>query len=337
MVHPNGPGIRLALYGVSHFGQYGVDLFFVLSGFLITSLLIEDRTREAYYANFYWKRALRILPIYVLCLIAVLIFVPHSCGYVVLSLLFLANFARVFHVALAGPFWTLAIEEQFYLIWPTVVRRRSVDELGRWAIGIFAVAILLRTIAACFGHHNYIFTFFHCDGLAAGALLACVFEKRERTGVLGSMRWLGGIFIVGLALFLISQFFTVQGGVLESFFADALQTGITLLAAAVVGFVILQRGKPAMAIFRSRILTFFGLISYAMYMVHAYLMGVYDAYSPFDVSASVAAYWLRLAAVLAVTILLCLAVRYAVELPAHSLRKYVLKRPAPETGPDQNR
>ncbi|HEY0306934.1 MAG TPA: acyltransferase [Acidobacteriaceae bacterium] len=336
MARPQESGIRLALYHVSHFGQYGVDLFFVLSGFLITSLLIEDRTRPAYYVNFYWKRALRILPIYVLCLTAVLSFIPHSAGYVVLSLLFLANFARLFHIGVAGPFWTLAIEEQFYLIWPTVVRRRSVDELSRWAIGIFAGAILLRTIAACFGHHDYIFTFFHCDGLAAGALLACVFEKRERTGVLGNMRWLGGAFIVGLALFLVSQFFTPQGGAPESFSADALQTGVTLLVAAMAGFVILQRGKPAMAIFRSRILTFFGLISYAMYMVHAYLMGVYDAYSPFDVSASLAAYWLRLTVVMAATILLCLVVRYAVELPAHSLRKYVLKRPAPETGPDQN-
>jgi len=336
MAHVPPPGIRLVLYHVSRMGLYGVDLFFVLSGFLITTLLIEDRTRPAYYSNFYWKRALRILPLYVLCLIFVLLYIPHSAAYVVLSLLFVANFARLFHVGLAGPFWTLAIEEQFYLLWPTVVRRRSINELSRWAIGILAVAVLLRTIAAGFGHHDYIFTFFHCDGLAAGALLACIFEKRERTGVLGSMSWLGGSFILGLALFIAPQFFPMQGDVLASFGADALQTGVTLLATAIVGYAILQRGTPAMAIFRSRILTFFGLISYAMYMVHAYLMGLYDAYSPLRASTSMTAYWVRLSAVMAATILLCLVVRYGVELPAHSLRKYVLRRPAPETGPDQN-
>jgi len=328
------PGIRLVLYNASHVGVYGVDLFFVLSGFLITTLLIEDRTRPAYYANFYWKRALRILPLYILCLIYVLLFVAHSAAYVLLSLVFLANFALIFHIAFAGPFWTLAIEEQFYLLWPTVVRRRSVIELSRWAIGIIAGAILLRTIAALFGHNNYIFTFFHCDGLAAGALLACIFEKRERTGVRGSMWWLGGSFILGLVLFTVPQLLAPQGAVQISLVANAQQTGVTLLAAAIVGFAILQRGKPVVALFRSRILTFFGLISYAMYMVHAYLMALYDAYSPIRASTSLTAYWMRLAVVMAATILLCLVVRYAVELPAHSLRKHFLKRPAPETGPE---
>src|SRR5271154_6846259 len=113
-------------------GSYGVDLFFVLSGFLITSLLLEARARPAYYHDFYWKRALRILPLYILCMLGVLFFVPGSRGYVILCALFISNFAWLFHVETAGPFWTLAIEEQFYLIWPTVVRRRSVAELRHW-------------------------------------------------------------------------------------------------------------------------------------------------------------------------------------------------------------
>ena len=107
-----------------------------LSGFLITSLLIKDRESAAYYHDFYWKRALRILPVYLLCLAGVLLFVPGSARFALLALLFVANFARVFHVQPEGPFWSLAIEEQFYIFWPTLVRRRSVEAIGWWAAGI---------------------------------------------------------------------------------------------------------------------------------------------------------------------------------------------------------
>src|SRR5271154_492229 len=120
------------LWTISSMGDSGVDLFFVLSGFLITSLLLPARESPAYYHDFYWKRALRILPLYILCMLGVLFFVSGSRGYVILCALFLSNFAWLFHVETAGPFWTLAIEEQFYLIWPTVVRRRSVAELRHW-------------------------------------------------------------------------------------------------------------------------------------------------------------------------------------------------------------
>src|SRR5580698_4778406 len=66
-------------------GNSGVDLFFALSGFLITSLLIEARSKPAYYHDFYWKRVLRILPLYILCLVGVLLFIPGTRGYVLLS------------------------------------------------------------------------------------------------------------------------------------------------------------------------------------------------------------------------------------------------------------
>jgi peptidoglycan/LPS O-acetylase OafA/YrhL len=125
-----GPGVRF-IYSLSSQGFAGVDVFFVLSGFLITSLLVEDRSDPAYYQNFYWKRALRILPLYAICLLAVYTFSPNTGGYVLLSALFISNFAHLFNIASDGPFWTLAIEEQFYLLWPTVVRRRSIAQLGK--------------------------------------------------------------------------------------------------------------------------------------------------------------------------------------------------------------
>ncbi len=324
-----GPGIRF-LYNLSHGGFAGVDVFFVLSGFLITSLLIEDRSDPAYYHNFYWKRALRILPLYAICLLAVFAFVPNTGGYVLLSALFISNFAHLFHVSSNGPFWTLAIEEQFYLLWPTVVRKRSIAKLGRWALGIGIGAIILRLIAACVGHHNYYFTFFHCDGLALGAYLACRFESRHQDSPSRINSGLAGLFLSSAALFVVSAFLLRGDSIsprVEAFGAAALQTALTLLCGALVGYLISRSGNPSLGFLRSGLLPFMGLISYALYMTHLYVLDGYDHFRGPLPDGNLTQYWLRFFAVLGITVALCLASRYLIELPATSLRKYVLKRP----------
>ncbi len=183
---PGWPSLIAWLYRMSAYGNRGVDLFFALSGFLITSILLQDRRSSRYYQDFYWKRALRILPLYLVCLLGVLIFL-HQYAYVALSAFFVVNFASVLHVQGFGPFWTLSIEEQFYLLWPTVVRRKTVAQVRGWALGLGVTAIGLRYVFALRGHHNYSLTFLHCDGLAFGALLACHFHlaggnERARRG-----------------------------------------------------------------------------------------------------------------------------------------------------------
>jgi peptidoglycan/LPS O-acetylase OafA/YrhL len=320
--------VRL-LRTISGQGSYGVDLFFVLSGFLITSLLLEARPQPAYYRDFYWKRALRILPLYMLCLLGVLLLVPGSRDFVILSAFFIANFAHVLHVQGTGPFWTLAIEEQFYLLWPTMVRRRATRELQRWALGIGVGSITLRLIAAVFGHRDYYFTFFHCDGLAWGAYLACWFAQRD-TGKGNARREgyaLAAVFVTAAALIGLSTGHEASLRALA--FAGCLrQTGVALLAAAVIAFLITHAGVRSLAALRSGPLPFFGLISYAMYMLHLYVMEFYDRLRGAPQVGNDLAYTLRFAAVLGGTIALCLASRYAVELPAISLRRFVLTRPA---------
>jgi peptidoglycan/LPS O-acetylase OafA/YrhL len=309
----------LLLYRVSVWGSTGVDLFFVLSGFLITSLLVDARSEPSYYHDFYWKRALRILPLYAVCLLGVLLFIPGMRGYVLLSVFFVSNFSSVFHIASNGPFWTLAIEEQFYLLWPAVVRGRSVAQLRRWAIGIGMAAVLLRLIAAVFGHHNYYLSFLHCDGLAFGAVVACWFHREIRTIQLGIL--LGaGLCMLGMV--------DATGPRAIAFLAAGKQTGITLLYGSIIAFLIGRSGARSLGPLRSRVLTFFGLISYAMYMVHLYVMQAYDRLRGPLVPGDTSAYVVRFAAVLAITIALCIASRYLLELPAISLRKYVLARPA---------
>ena len=98
----------VVLFHMAAFGDRGVDLFFALSGYLITSILLQERRSSRYYQDFYWKRALRILPIYMVSLLGVSIFL-HQTAYVAMAAVFVVNFAGVLHVHGFGPFWTLSI------------------------------------------------------------------------------------------------------------------------------------------------------------------------------------------------------------------------------------
>jgi Predicted acyltransferases len=327
-----GPGVR-TLYHLSAFGGTGVDLFFVLSGFLITSLLIQDRESPSFYRNFYWKRVLRILPLYILCLIGVYLFVPGSHAYVLLAALFVVNFAQVFHVVSTGPFWTLAIEEQFYLIWPTVVRRRTVPQLIRWSAGIGLSAVFLRLAAASIGHHNYDLTFLHCDGLAIGALIACRYSQRSAHRPAAEViptRWIASAFVSGLVLF--ACLFLPHSSARElAFMSAAGQTGIALLTGSIIAFMIVHTGAGYLAIFRSRLFTFFGLISYAVYMIHTYVLMAYDHLRGPLPPGDLAAYIARFVIILGTSVLLSLLTYYLIERPALSLRKYVLAPSQPSS------
>jgi peptidoglycan/LPS O-acetylase OafA/YrhL len=315
------------LYSVSMYGDSGVDIFFVLSGFLITSLLIRDRESSRYYQDFYWKRALRIFPLYVICIVGLLLVDPKYGWFALLCLLFLANFAQVFHVPNTGPFWTLAIEEQFYLLWPTIVRRRSVESLRHWALAIVCSAIVLRLVFACFGHFNYHFTFLRCDALALGALLACILERCQQVGQgLAAkrsllLRMLGG----GVVLQAISSMIPTDEAHIA--FSAALHvTATSLLCGSFVGFAIAYSGHQGFAWLRSKPLAFFGLISYAFYMFHLFVRDFYDKRYPLSPN-DLTGYFVRFAAVLGISIALALLSRYMVELPIMGLRKYVLHPP----------
>jgi peptidoglycan/LPS O-acetylase OafA/YrhL len=296
-------------------------------------LLIDAREKTAYYHDFYWKRVLRILPLYVGCLVVLLMMDPGLWRYVLLCLLFLGNFAHVFNLPSGGPFWTLAIEEQFYLLWPAVVRRRAVAQIRRWAVGIAVAAFVLRIIAAAFGHADYYFTFFRCDGLAAGAFMACWYSERDVTTA-NRTREDGLIALcIALGIGLMVAPLPTAGVRAFAFGEASMQSGVTLICAGVVALLVGHSGQRWVAIFRSKALTFFGLISYAMYMTHAYVMAMYDHLRGALVAGDTTAYWVRFFSVLAATIAVCLLSRYLIELPAISLRRFVLAKPArPEPG-----
>ncbi len=310
------------MYGIFEYGNTGVDLFFVLSGFLITSVLLEERGSTRYYQDFYWKRALRILPLYVVCLLGVLLF-RHEYGYVLLASVFLVNFASVIHVAGLGPFWTLAIEEQFYLLWPTVVRRRKAASLMRWSIALGCLAVVLRALFAGRGHYNYYLSFLRCDGLAFGAGLACWYrESRQQPKRNPATAVLGGLLLAGVLLLAASNAIAAIAVA-----AAVFQTGVVLVSGSAIGLAVLYSGAAALAVFRSRLLVFFGLISYALYMVHIYVLVAWDHFFGDLTTPDNRAYWMRLCVCFAISVLLAMISRYTIELPAMRLRKYVLSHP----------
>jgi peptidoglycan/LPS O-acetylase OafA/YrhL len=263
--HPRLQGTWL-YYG-SLWGWAGVNLFFVLSGFLITSILLEARDRPRYFRNFYARRALRIWPVYLLLLAICYANAPWFIGLSVWDavktapwwayLLFLQN---LFHLALPpaiGQTWSLAIEEQYYFVWAPVVRfLRPPWMLAGVLIAMFVASPLFRT------HHfaglTPTHTLIHLDGIALGSLLALgLYTSRIGRRV---WLWLGlSGFVVG-----ITATATIAGGtaLLDSALALAF-AGTVLAAIASTG-----AHNPINALLRRGPLAFYGRISYGLYMIH---------------------------------------------------------------------
>ena len=319
------------LFYLFRHGDHGVDLFFVLSGFLITSILIKERQSARYYQDFYWKRVLRIMPLYAVCLVGILLFM-HQPGYVALSALLLVNFSSVFHISGIGPYWSLAIEEQFYLLWPTVVRRRIVSQTLRWALGIGVGCAALRFLFALHGNHNYNLSFLRCDGLAFGAVLACHFHTAGSNRKARHAWDLGLLALIAVALLL---FLVLRLPLSGSMLSAIEQTSVVLFTGSFVGLAIAYSGATALAPLRSSVLTFFGLISYAFYMVQLYVIAAYDNLRRGLQPGDVRGYWIRMVIIFTITLALSLLSRYLIELPAMRLRRYVLKHPHLEAEQEQ--
>jgi len=178
-----------------------MDMFFVLSGFLIAGILLDSRSRSDYYRSFYTRRALRILPVYYL-LITILTCATfiHGTGYLYGEITALHKwgsswwyFVYLGNVPTAitgkgpiaargsfGPLWSLQIEEQFYLLFPLLVYRLKLRTLACTLIGLACFSTLLRIVLYCLYPANtlvqYVLLPCRMEGLALGALIAIRFR-----------------------------------------------------------------------------------------------------------------------------------------------------------------
>ena len=182
-------GIFRALGLLTHPGWIGVQLFFALSGFLITGGLLDTQRSAHYFRDFYAKRALRILPLYYGVLFALLVVVPlipainasiSSEGQASLWL-FTVNWTHTAPYGFAH-FWSLAVEEQFYLLWPLVVWKLTARRLLIVCVWVALGALLLRCVLVGFGTDwwtLYTNTACRMDALALGSAGACLLRIPE--------------------------------------------------------------------------------------------------------------------------------------------------------------
>jgi len=260
--HPRLEGTWI--YYASLWGWAGVILFFILSGFLITSILLTTRDKPRYFHNFHARRALRVWPVYILLLVVVYLSAPWFIGPSVtdaiktapwLAYIFLVQ--NLFHLTLPpaiGPTWALCIEEQYYFFWAPLVRYLRKP----WML----LAVLLSALAGSpllrLGHHAWLtptHTLIHLDGIAWGSLLALGMHTLALSRRVWLWMGLGGM-VLG-----IWAAATIAGGT-----ASALAAGF---AGGVLALIASTGARnPLNAALRRGPLAFYGTISYGLYMIH---------------------------------------------------------------------
>ncbi len=305
-------------------GWLGVDLFFVLSGFLITGILLDSRESPRYFENFYGRRALRILPLYLLCIVVMAYCYPGCGPYFLLSLVFLANLAGLVGAGVphgAGVFWSLAVEEHFYLIWPWLVRMLSRRALVCTCACIVTAEPILRAIFAAHGMDVYSPSWFRFDGLASGALLAIWFRSpfasRRRSAIAAGACIAGAIAvtIAGLPFHIMAK--TVAGMSLR-------YNQATLVYCAGMLVAIAWRSTWLTAPLRWNFARLTGDLSYCLYLIHLALldgfMVVFRHYVPSGLTFS--QLLLRAVVVVSAAYGLALVSRRFLEQPVLSLKRY---------------
>lgn len=269
---------------LAELGKLGIYLFFNLSGFLITSILLRQREKPRFYRNFYVRRALRILPAYLLMLFVLKISGLITWWFVAACVLFVANMAKLMHASATeyGVFWTLAVEEQFYLLWPTLVHRlRRTRTLLIAILAGCALAPVLRIVLSLHNIGTFLLLPTNMDALLYGSLCALLLE----CGVIhtGNIRRIVVVlFATGLVLLLpyvyVSCFlvessprFWAVWDAFGRFVPFCLFIGAVLLSVQQAQLHDRKARSPA-----ARLFSFFGYVSYGLYLVHPLIFRLYD-------------------------------------------------------------
>lgn len=263
----------------------GVDVFFVLSGFLITGVLWDSRTSHGYFRHFYGRRLLRIWPAYLslisfaFCIVPIwkyvvggpLMGIPKEpLGLWVYMLMVQNLYPRLLasSVILAVT-WSLAIEEQFYIVWPAVIRFASSRRILPCLFAAIFLSPIIRVLSMRYGFSQFAIysnPLTHGDGLLCGAIIAVWLRssnpKRRTLLMLG-----GALFLVGLAAFLSAQ----PPHVMSQYCSPLVFTSVAIFSSGLLLISLVSENLGSIAhrfIFMNPMLSFFGFISYGLYLYH---------------------------------------------------------------------
>jgi len=266
-------------------GRFGVNLFFVLSGFLITGILVDSLGRADYFKRFYIRRALRIIPAYLAIVVVLYVFNYAPGSFLILSLLYLSNLTPLFGVAMAYPvLWSLAVEEHFYFLWPAVVRNVKQSTLIGICTAVVIATPFLRLATYFLTIHNGFVSYacneytWNClDGLSCGGALAIFLRQYQPTRK--ALLRLSGVLTAGsIAIWILSFPFGIV--TTKTPVGAALQVvPWHLFFTALLGIFLLVGTGPLKAFVRVRLLQFLGFISYGLYLIHLLVFELFDRFS----------------------------------------------------------
>lgn len=293
-------------------GGNGVPLFFILSSYLITTLLLREHERfgAINVRDFYVRRSLRIWPLYFTFILGVFLFAPPDAGMMPkalpLYLLFAANWSFLWPAqtvaGVAGVLWSVSVEEQFYALWPLLLKRVNGAVLARAGVAMIAFGWVVRALMEARGASLsalWLNTFAWLDSIGAGALLALLFYRR-----LPQLKtWMRVLMII-------------SGPVLWAFDACIYVRGVPYMLLAVgnlAGCALMLCGTLGGSLLTSRPLVFLGRISYGLYVFH--VAALYVSGRLFDDLPR------RALMGLALTIASATLSYYALELPFLKLKK----------------
>ena len=272
------------------FGRTGVDLFFVLSGFLIVGILADRRESPYYFLAFYLRRAARILPPYLLLFALFWTFTfwlppnkyfGETIGpwvYLVFGQNWFMSFHNEWGPGASSVTWSVAIEEQFYLIFALIV---FLTPPHRLKVVLFWSAICSAIARACFhffypeNHFApYVNTFLRLDGLCVGGLLALAYRNPDTMAQLKkNRRYISRAFFIGLAIVPLFVGFFKRAPADTMYYWGHFY--LVMFYAVCLLNILLNQGSRSLGVLRSKALQFCGKISYSTYLFHPMIIGLF--------------------------------------------------------------
>lgn len=265
------------------FGWLGVDLFFVLSGFLITEILLNTVGQKNFLKNFYVRRVLRIFPLFYLVLVICLLILPNitclglNADYYTKNQFWLWTYLQNWLYVFKEPYgdklllhtWSLAVEEQFYLVWPVLILLfRKPKYLLAVMMAILLVTCISRYVVWTYKvedlAYSSLYTFTRIDGLCIGSMVALLQKVNPQFLKKNTLIIVLLMAAVNFGFYFINH----QSGFTLPYLAFAGYTTFAVLFGLLVYEAVAGESKIIQALFNNRPLKFFGRISYGLYVYH---------------------------------------------------------------------